>query len=173
MLIDGSELDHATIYNYQNYAASEFEQIALLGALTTAGTIFSAVLKPPIAKISDVVGRAEIYIVVVIFYVISYILSASAKGFGQYSGGYIIYCIGQTGMQILNQIIVADITSSKWRGLANGLVNLPFMIIPWCSAFIVDSALTNIGWRWGIGMFAIIIPTCSVAVILPLLWFQF
>lgn len=137
------------IYNYQNYAASDFEQIALLGALMTAGTIVSAVLKPPIARISDVAGRAETYIAVVVFYIISYILCASAKSFAQYSGGYIIYCIGQTGMQILNQVIVADITSSRWRGLANGLVNLPFMIVPWISAVAVDSALANIGWRWG------------------------
>lgn len=165
-------MDHTTIYNYQNYAASHFEEISLLGALLTAGTIVSAVLKPPIAKISDVGGRAETYVAVVVFYVVSYILCASAKEFGQYAGGYIIYCIGQTGMQILNQIIVADITSSRWRGLANGLVNLPFMIIPWCSAFIVDSALANIGWRWGIGMFAIILPVCSLAVIIPLFWFQ-
>lgn len=137
------------IYNYQNYAASDFEQIALLGALMTAGTIVSAVLKPPIARISDVAGRAETYVAVVIFYIVSYVLCASAGGFAQYSGGYIIYCIGQTGMQILNQVIVADITSSRWRGLANGLVNLPFMIIPWISAFAVDSALASIGWRWG------------------------
>lgn len=137
------------IYNYQNYAASDFEQIALLGALMTAGTIVSAVLKPPIARISDVAGRAETYIAVVVFYIISYILCASAKSFAQYSGGYVIYCIGQTGMQILNQVIVADITSSRWRGLANGLVNLPFMIVPWISAVAVDSALANIGWRWG------------------------
>lgn len=138
----------------------------------TAGTIISAVLKPPIAKVSDVVGRAETYVAVVIFYIISYVLCASAKGFGQYAGGYIVYCIGQTGMQILNQIIVADITTSRWRGLANGLVNLPFMIIPWASAFIVDSALVTIGWRWGIGMFAIIMPACSIAVVIPLIWFQ-
>ncbi|KEF63827.1 uncharacterized protein A1O9_01805 [Exophiala aquamarina CBS 119918] len=170
--VQNSELDHATIYNYQNYAASDFRQIALLGALMTAGTIISAVLKPPIARISDVAGRAETYVAVVIFYIISYILCASAKSFAQYAGGYVIYCIGQTGMQILNQVIVADITSSRWRGLANGLVNLPFMIIPWVSAFIVDSVLANIGWRWGIGMFSIILPTTSVAVIIPLIWFQ-
>lgn len=138
----------------------------------TAGTIISAVLKPPIARISDVAGRAETYVAVVIFYIVSYILCASAKSFAQYAGGYVIYCIGQTGMQILNQVIVADITSSRWRGLANGLVNLPFMIIPWVSAFIVDSALVNIGWRWGIGMFAIIMPVASLAVIVPLLCFQ-
>nr|KAK5448244.1 hypothetical protein LTR18_001332 [Exophiala xenobiotica] len=166
------ELDHTTVYNYQNYAASEFKAISLLGALTTAGTMTSAVLKPPIAKISDVAGRAETYIAVVVFYVVSYVLCASAKGFGQYAGGYIVYSIGQTGMQILNQVIVADITTSRWRGLANGLVTLPFMVTPWASAFIVDGALATIGWRWGIGMFAIIMPVCSIAVIIPLMWFQ-
>lgn len=170
--LESSELDHATIYNYQNYAASDFKVISLLGVLNTAGTIVSAVLKPPIANISDVAGRAETYIAVVIFYIISYILCATARNFGQYSGGYVVYCIAQTGMQILNQIIVADITNSRWRGLANGLVNLPFMIIPWISAFIVDSALANIGWRWGIGMFSIIMPTCSIATVIPLIWFQ-
>ncbi|OQU93795.1 hypothetical protein CLAIMM_00264 [Cladophialophora immunda] len=166
------ELDYTTIYNYQNYAASDFGEIALLGALMTAGTIVSAILKPPLAKISDVIGRAETYVAVIVCYVISYILCASAHGFGQYTGGYIVYSIGQTGMQILNQIIVADITSSRWRGLANGLVSLPFMMIPWCSAFIVDSALAHIGWRWGIGMFAIIMPVCSLSVIGPLIRFQ-
>ncbi|OAP63761.1 hypothetical protein AYL99_02988 [Fonsecaea erecta] len=166
------ELDYTTIYNYQNYAASDFGEIALLGALTTVGTIVSAVLKPPLAKVSDVMGRAETYAVVIVCYVVSYILCASARGFGQYTGGYIVYSVGQTGMQILNQIIVADITSSRWRGLANALVSLPFMVIPWCSAFIVDSALATIGWRWGIGMLAIIMPVCSLSVIAPLVWFQ-
>ncbi|KIV84982.1 hypothetical protein PV11_00727 [Exophiala sideris] len=166
------ELDHATIYNYQNYAASDFRDIPLLGVLNTAGTIVMAVLKPPIANVSEVAGRAETFIAVVALYVVSYILCASAHNFGQYAGGYVVYCIAQTGMQILNQIIVADITTSRWRGLANGLVNLPFMIIPWVSAFIVDSALATIGWRWGIGMFAIIMPICSIATVIPLVYFQ-
>ena len=168
----GSELEHTTVYNYQTYAISEFRQIPALGALITAGTMVQAVMKPPIARVSDVAGRAETYCGVVLFYIVSYVLCASSTGFAQYAGGYITYCIGATGIQILNQIIVADITSSRWRGLANGLVNLPFMIIPWVSAFISDSALHNTGWRWGIGMLAIILPACSIAVIIPLFIFQ-
>jgi MFS family permease len=167
-----SEMDHTVLYNCQNYAASDFGQIPSLGALQTAGTIIIAVMKPPIAKISDVAGRVETYICVVLLYIISYILCATAPSFEQYAGGYVIYSIGATGMQILNQIIVADITTSRWRGLANGLINLPFMIIPWISAFIVESALDTIGWRWGIGMFAIIMPTVSLGIIVPLLHFR-
>lgn len=129
-------------------------------------------MKPPIAKVSDVAGRIEIYIAVVAFYVVSYILCATAKSFEQYAGGYVVYSIGATGMQILNQIIVADITSARCRGLANSLVSLPFMIVPWMSAFIVDSALATIGWRWGIGMFAIIMPVASLGIIVPLCYFR-
>ncbi|PPJ60790.1 hypothetical protein CBER1_02368 [Cercospora berteroae] len=166
------ELDNATVYNYQNFATSEFQQVSLLGALSTAGTIVSAVLKPPVAKVSDIIGRAETYCFAVALYILSYILCASSNEYNQYAASYIIYCIGQTSMQILNQLIVADITTSRWRGLANGLVNLPFMIIPWIAAFIADSALNTVGRRWGIGMFAIIMPVCSVVVIVPLLYFQ-
>lgn len=129
-------------------------------------------MKPPIAKISDVAGRVETYICVVLLYIISYVLCATAQSFEQYAGGFVIYSVGATGMQILNQIIVADITTSRWRGLANGLINLPFMIIPWISAFIVESALTTVGWRWGIGMFAFIMPVVSLSIIVPLLCFR-
>lgn len=141
------ELDNATLYNYQNFATSEFRQVSLLRALTTARTIVSAVLKPPVAKILDVVGRGETYCAAVLLYVISYVLCASTKGYDQYAASYIVYCIGQTSMQILNQLIVADITSSRCRGLANALVNIPFMVIPWIAAFIADSALETVGWR--------------------------
>lgn len=108
----------------------------------------------------------------IIVYIVAYILCATSRSFGMFAGGFIVYSIGQTGLQVLGQVIVADITTSRARGLANGLVQLPFMIIPWLSAFIVDSALANIGWRWGIAMYAIILPVCSCAIIVPLFYYQ-
>ena len=166
------ELDFTLLYNYQNYSLSSFSSISLLGALSTSGIIVSAVLKPSIAKISDVLGRAETYALTILLYIISYILCASARSFSQYVVGYIIYCIGQTGLQVLNQIIVADLTSARFRGLINSLVTIPFMIIPWTSAFIVDAVLATIGWRWGIGMFAIIMPLSSFSILIPLILYQ-
>ena len=53
------EFDNATTYNYQNIATSEFQSISSLGALSTGGTIVAAVMKPPWARLSDVIGRAE------------------------------------------------------------------------------------------------------------------
>lgn len=64
------ELDNATLYNYQPYATSTFNKQSLLAALQTMQTVVTAAAKPPIAKISDVIGRAEAYCICVTFYII-------------------------------------------------------------------------------------------------------
>jgi len=98
------ELDNSTVYNYQQYAASSFDKLSLIAALGTAQTIISAVVKPPIAKISDVIGRGETYIFTISCYIISYILCAKASTFNMYAAGSVFYAIGQSGTQILDQV---------------------------------------------------------------------
>lgn len=44
--------------------------------------------------------------------------------------------------------------------------------MPWVSAFIIDSVVSGIGWRWGIGMLAIIMPFCASFIITTLLYYQ-
>lgn len=146
------ELDNSTIYNYQTFAASSFNRLSLVAALNTAQVIISAVMKPPIAKISNVIGRAETYIFTVSCYIISYILCASSKTINVYAGGLVFYSIGQTGTQILDTIIISDLTSTRMRGFAVGFSYFPFLVTPWVSAFIVQSVVDGIGWRWGIGV---------------------
>ncbi|KAE9406915.1 MFS general substrate transporter [Gymnopus androsaceus JB14] len=166
------ELDNSTVYNYQTVAASSFSQLSLLAAISTTVTIVSAVIKPPIAKISDVIGRGETYIITISFYILSYILCASSATIGVYAGGSVFYAVGQSGTQILDQIIISDISNARWRGFAIGISYFPFLITPWVSAFISDSVINGIGWRWGIGMFAILMPFCASFIIITLIYYQ-
>ncbi|KAK6379773.1 hypothetical protein LTS17_005846 [Exophiala oligosperma] len=171
---NGSQFDHALLYNYRNYATSEFNDVAGLSTLAVAGNIVFAVAKPPIAKISNVVGRAEAYSFCIGNYLLGYILCASANSFGVYAGGFIFANLGMTGANILNDIIIADITSMRSRAFAIGISFFPFLITPWVSGFIVQDVVGpgGIGWRWGIGMFAIIMPFSAAALIAPLLYYQ-
>ncbi|KAK7460674.1 hypothetical protein VKT23_009389 [Stygiomarasmius scandens] len=114
------ELDNSTVYNYQTFATSSFNQLSLLAAIQTCQTIVSAVMKPPIAKISDVMGRGETYIFTTTCYLLSYFLCASSKTVNVYAGGAVFYAIGQTGTQVLDQIIISDISTARWRGFAIG-----------------------------------------------------
>ncbi|GLA37400.1 hypothetical protein AnigIFM63309_004313 [Aspergillus niger] len=167
-----SELDNSTVGTYRNFATSDFDALAELATLNTAASIISAISKPPIAKISDVLGRGEAYVFAVTCYVVSYILCASSKTFSTYAGGYVLYSIGQAGTSFLNATIVSDLSSMRWRGFAYNILYLPFLVIPWVSAFIVQSVVDGIGWRWGIGMFAILMPFGAGFIITTLLVFQ-
>lgn len=54
-----------------------------------------------------------------------------------------------SGLQLLTQIIIADITTLKWRGLVSSLTSLPFVVNGFVGPNIATSILTHSGWRWG------------------------
>ncbi|KAF7977944.1 hypothetical protein HWV62_2023 [Athelia sp. TMB] len=135
-----------------------------------AAKISVAVGKPVIAKSADVSSRGMSFLGVLIFYVIGYIVIASAKNVGTIAGGIIIYAVGYTGLQLLTQIIIADITTLKWRGLVSSLISTPFLINAFVGANISTYILDHAGWRWGYGMFAILVPAALAPLIITLLW---
>ncbi|OTB09809.1 hypothetical protein K445DRAFT_71545, partial [Daldinia sp. EC12] len=169
-----SEIDNSTVYIYRNYASSEFGELSRIAALSTAGTIIFAVAKPPIAKLSNVIGRGGTYLLAMSFYIVAYIVMSSAKTFNTYAAGSIFYSLGQSSTNLMNDIIIADLTTARYRAFGIALSFWPFLITPWIAAFIVDSVVapTGIGWRWGIGILAIIMPFCASFIVTTLLYYQ-
>lgn len=165
-------LDGTTTYLYQAQATSAFDQHSTLAAIGVATAIILAVVKPIAAKLSDVLGRAEAYLMAVIFYTIGYIVVASCKKISTYAGGILIYTCGNAAIQILQQIVIGDMTTLRWRGLVSSFVSAPFFINAFVSANIQAAVMAGPGWRWGYGMFAIIIPICTFPIISTLTWGQ-
>ncbi|ORY60669.1 major facilitator superfamily domain-containing protein [Pseudomassariella vexata] len=168
------EIDNSTVYIYNNYSTSSFGALSKLASLSAAGSIIFAIVKPPIAKVSNVIGRGQTYLLTISFYILAYILMASATTFNTYAAGTIFYSVGQSGTNIMNDIVISDITTARWRPFAIGLTFTPFLVTPWIAGFIVASVVspTGIGWRWGIGMFAILMPFCASFIITTLLYYQ-
>ncbi|KAI1137655.1 MFS general substrate transporter [Hypoxylon sp. FL0543] len=168
------EIDNSTVYIYRNYAASEFEELSELATLSTAATIIFAVAKPPVAKLSNVIGRGGTYLIAISFYVLAYIVMASATSFNTYAAGTVFYSFGQSATNLMNDVVIADLTTARFRAFGISLSFWPFLFTPWTAAFIVDSvtAPTGIGWRWGIGMLAIIMPFCASFIVTTLLYYQ-
>lgn len=169
-----SEIDNSTVYIYNNYSTSSFDALSVVASLATANTVIFAAVKPPLAKISNVIGRGQTYLLTISLYVLSYIVMASATSIGAYAAGTVLYNVGQSGTNILNDILISDITTARWRAFAIGVSFTPFLVTVWCAAFIVDSVVAEggIGWRWGIGMFAILMPFCASFIITTLLYYQ-
>ncbi|CAL1710437.1 unnamed protein product [Somion occarium] len=163
-------LDGSTTYMYLSFAASSFGEHSLIASIQVAQSIIIAVGKPVIAKVADVTSRASAYLVVLVLYVVGYIVIASARNIGSVAGGIIIYACGYTGLQLLTQIIIADITTLKWRGLVSALMSAPFIINAFVGSNISASVLEHAGWRWGYGMFAILVPASLAPLIVTLYW---
>ncbi|SPO29685.1 probable siderophore iron transporter mirC [Ustilago trichophora] len=170
-------LDNNTMWAWQTTATTKFNQYPAYTAITIVQAVLIAVGKFPIAKLADVFGRAQAYTVSVVFWVVGFIIIAVSQNASNVAGGTVIYAIGNTGVQIMQQIVLADYISTKWRGVSIGLVSLPY-IINFAIASKITTALTTVtvngvaqinpNWRWGPGFFAICAPVAAFSIILAL-----
>lgn len=71
-------------------------------------------------------------------------------------------------MLLLVEVIVAEITSLRARLFFSFIPTLPFLINNWVSRNITSAVLGHASWQWGIGMWAIIYPVCSLPLIIAL-----
>ncbi|EIW85960.1 MFS general substrate transporter [Coniophora puteana RWD-64-598 SS2] len=163
-------LDSSTTQAYLTFATSALGAHSLLSSVTVAQSLIIAVGKPVIAKVADISSRGNAFVGVLFFYVVGYIVIATAKGIGQLAGGIILYAIGYTNLQLLTQIIIADITTLKWRGLVSSMVSLPFLFNSFIGSNISTAVLEHLSWRWGYAMFAFLVPIALSPLIVTLLW---
>ena len=129
----------------------------------------SAVIKPPMAKVADVFGRFEAFCVSILIYVLGYIQMAASNNVQAYASAQIFYAAGSTGLQILQQVFIADSSSLLNRALLALLPELPFLVTVWIGPTIADAILRHTSWRWGYGMWSIILPASFLPLALSLL----
>lgn len=164
-------LDSSTTYNYQPSATSSFSRHSMLSTLQIANSVIGAVCKPFIAKISDLSSRPFTYFVVLLMYVIGFVVTACSPTISAYVIGSVFIAIGQSGINLMNSVLVADMTTLKWRSLFSSLLALPYLVTTWISGYIVQDILSE-NWRWGYGMFAIITPVALTPAIVVMAWLE-
>lgn len=167
-------LDNNTTFAYQQAGASAFLQYPLYASvISVLQQVIIAVGKFPVAKLSDVFGRAEGFMVSLACFLIGWIMMAGAQNFSTLVAATVFYAFGNTGTQIMQQIIIADYIPSKWRGLAIGLLSFPYIINFAVAGKITGQLVdytdtTSNTWRWGPGSFAIVMPIAMAPLILSL-----
>lgn len=124
------------------------------------------------AKVADVFGRFEAFCVSIFIYMLGYIQMAASTNVQTYASAQIFYSAGSTGLQILQQVFIADSSDLLNRALFALLPELPFLITVWIGPTIADAVLRHSSWRWGYGMWAIILPAAFLPLALTLLFNQ-
>ncbi|KAJ8126604.1 hypothetical protein O1611_g7034 [Lasiodiplodia mahajangana] len=171
------------LYDLIPYATSAFESHSLLNvAYIVAGSVSAAVFIP-LAKIVDVWGRAEGFLTMIVFATVGLVILASSNGLATFSVGYVclppsemirgnttganntntlqpqvFYTIGTSGLTYCVDVITADASKLKNRGLAYAFTSSPYIITAFAGPKSSEGFYENVGWRWGFGAFSIIFP---------------
>lgn len=97
---------------------------------------------------------------------------AASTNVQTYASAQIFYSAGSTGLQILQQVFIADSSDLLNRAFFALLPEFPFLITVWIGPTIADAVLAHTSWRWGYGMWAIILPATFLPLALTLLFNQ-
>jgi MFS family permease len=123
------------------------------------------VTRPAFAKISDHIGRLEGWTLVILAHLLGSVLFAAAPNIGCYFAGTVFWEIGTVGGHLMTELYASDTSTINTRIIFSSFIQSPNIWGPYAAAPIVGAILKVATWRWGYGMFAIILPVCSLGII--------
>ncbi|TKW50292.1 Siderophore iron transporter 3 [Colletotrichum tanaceti] len=151
---------------FTTMASSTFGRHSSLAAVGTASQIIRAISKPFIGKLADITSRPTTYAVVLAFYVVGLAAAATSGTFAAYTVGLCFTSVGKSGLDLLSDILVGDLTPLQWRGFFGAALSIPFVFTVPVNGFIAEGFVGH--WRWGLGMFAILVPVLLLPAIVTL-----
>ncbi|TQV93856.1 hypothetical protein V2A60_003984 [Cordyceps javanica] len=163
-------LDITLRYAYQPTATDSFRTHSLLAAVAVLRSVVAAAGQPTAAKVADVFGRVELLLVSIVLYVVGTVVDATARGVEAFAAGAVLYQLGFTCVSFLVEVILSDVTSLRARLFFSYVPVSPFLINAWVSGDVAAAALSSIGWRLGIGMWAVIYPVSTLPLLFALWW---
>ncbi|THX77231.1 hypothetical protein D6D04_06418 [Aureobasidium pullulans] len=152
------------------YITSAFASHSLTPTVGIVSSIIGGVTNFTIAKILDVFGRPQGFLLCIIIAVIGLVMMAACKSVEAYAAAQVFYTVGNTGLQYTLGVFIADTSSLKNRGLMQAIATSPNMITCWLAGPLSSGFLSGPGWPWAFGMFSILVPAFSVPLWVLLFW---
>jgi MFS family permease len=115
----------------------------------------------PYAKLLNTWGRPQCFAVMMGSMTLGVVLMAACQNVETYCAAQVFYYVGYTCVNMTFTIFIADTTSLKNRALVIAFESSPWIITVWVYGYTADSILNTMGFRWGFGIFAIVLPIAS------------
>lgn len=150
--------------NLNAYATSEFSSHGLLGATGIVSTIAGGVSAFTIAKIIDIWGRIEGFILMLLIVTIGLIIKAVCTNVTTYAAGHTFFWVGHLGLLYVIDVMLADMTTLKNRMLAFSINGTPTIATTFAGPAIAELFYEQSTWRWAFGAFCIILIGVGIPV---------
>ncbi|CRG82680.1 Siderophore iron transporter mirB [Talaromyces islandicus] len=153
-----NSMQSSTLSNLSSFVTSDFSAHSLLNVIPIVSDAISAATYIPLAKVMDVWGRAEGFLIMAIFSTLGLILMATCTNLATFCTANVFYTIGFGGITYCVDVITADASKLKNRALAYAFTSSPYIITAFAGPKAADLFYYEVNWRWAFGCWAIIFP---------------
>jgi hypothetical protein len=129
------------------YVTSAFREHSLTPTVGVISSIIGGVWKLTLAKILDVFGRPQGYLMSVLFTTAGLVMMAACRNVETYAAAQVFYWVGYDGLGYCLSIFIADTSTLKNRGLMFAYASSPYIITTWLSGPISQAFLEGAGWH--------------------------
>ncbi|EEQ85362.1 MFS siderochrome iron transporter 1 [Blastomyces dermatitidis] len=144
------------------YVTSSFQLHSLTAATGIMSSIIGGLIRLPLAKVLDIWGRPQGFLIMVGTLTIGLIMMAACNNVQTYAAAQVFYWVGYNGMTYTISIFIADTSALKNRALMFAFVSSPYIATVWIGGPLATAFLNGPGFRWGYGAFAIITPIITL-----------
>lgn len=140
----------------QPNAFSKFQKAPQVSTANILASIIGGVLKLPIAKILNLWGRAEGFLVFLGVHTVGLIILAACNNPDSYAAGYVLFQVGYSALFLIMDVFIADTSGLRNRAFTFAFSQTPFICTAFAGPLVGQSFIDNASWRWGYGTFAIV-----------------
>lgn len=151
-------MQQSALANLTPFVTSSFQEHSLTPTVSVISSIVGGVFKLSLAKILDVFGRPQGYLLSIWLCTIGLIMMAACNSVELYAAAQVFYTVGQNCLFYSINIFIADSTALHNRALMVAFASSPNIITTWIAGPISEAFLSGPGWPWAFGAFSIIVP---------------
>jgi MFS family permease len=153
------------------YVTSSFQLHSLTAVTSIVSGLIAGIIKLPYAKLIDIWGRPQGFALMTCSITIGIIMMAACQNVQTYCAAQVFYSIGYNGLDFSTTIFIADTSSLRNRAFMIAFSSSPYIATVWATGPAAESILGSIGFRWGFGIWAIIIPIVA-SPLCALFWYN-
>ncbi|QSL65201.1 hypothetical protein MERGE_002508 [Pneumocystis wakefieldiae] len=162
-------LEAQTTSNFILPATSSFGKNSLIPLINTINGILYTAVKQQMLRLSGLIGIMELFCISLLLYDIGCLMYMISKNIITFIISSIFHTIGTAGFQVLQQFVITDTSELLNRGLFNAILNIPLLINVWVGPNLAQSIYMpksdSEQWRWGYGIWAIVLSVVSLPMI--------
>ena len=135
-----------------------------------ASSLVGGLWKLTLAKVLDVFGRPQGYAASVAILTFGLGMMTLCRDLQTYTAAQVLYWVGFNGVGYALNILVADTSALKSRGLMMAFTTSPYIITAWIGGPIAEAFLKGPGYRCGFAIFTVTTPVVCAPLFFMLVW---